>query len=122
LLTFGLLTGSVYAMVGIANRLSARDYVDESQAAPRTGTVQPVTQTTAQHTSNVATGVQSADHTPIEYTISRGNSEVEQSAREEALTKQMNQMEALSNFRSVAVSELRGTDIANRQALASSLS
>ncbi|WP_368642933.1 conjugal transfer protein TraG N-terminal domain-containing protein [Castellaniella ginsengisoli] len=108
LLTLGLLTGSAFALAGWAGRLSARDYVDESQAAPRTGTVQPLVQTTAQHTSNVATGVQSADFETPRFSVSDSLRHVEESAHAQSLGAQVAQMRSAEQYVGSAVQEVGG--------------
>ncbi|MFC4296864.1 conjugal transfer protein TraG N-terminal domain-containing protein [Castellaniella hirudinis] len=108
LLTLGLLTGSAYAMAGWANRLSARDYVDESQAAPRTGAVQPLVQTTAVQTSNQLTGSQSADYEAPKFSVSDSLRHVEESAHAQSLNSQVAQMRAAERYVGSAVQELGG--------------
>ncbi|MFT0546943.1 conjugal transfer protein TraG N-terminal domain-containing protein [Allopusillimonas ginsengisoli] len=121
LLTLGLLTGSAFAMASVAGRLSARDYVDESQAAPRTGTVQPLVQTTAQHTSNVATGVQSADFTPYKFSASDATGETERSLWREAQDKSISQLRQFSRAHDTIVNHLSGQTFTNSEAVMNSL-
>ena len=108
LLTLGLLTGSTFAMAGWANRLSARDYADESQAAPRTGTVQPVVQTTAVQTSNQYTGSQSTDFETPTFSVSDSLHQVEESAHAQSIASQVSQMRAAEKFVGASVQEVGG--------------
>ena len=108
LLTLGILTGSAYAIAGVANRLSARDYVDESQAAPRTGTVQPMVQTTPLQTSNQYTGLQSSDFETPKFSVSDALHHVEESAHAQSIASQVSQMRAAERFVGASVQEIGG--------------
>lgn len=122
LLTLGLLTGSAYAVAGIANRLSARDYVDESQAAPRTGTVQPMVQTAPEHQGNMATGVQSAGFVPRQFSADFSSRETERSAYEQMAEKQWSQLRAAGDVHSRMVTDLSGQTISNGDTVTNALS
>lgn len=122
LLTLGLLTGSAYAIAGVAGRLSARDYVDESQAAPRTGTVQPLVQTTPMHMSNAATGIHSADYSPYKLSYSDSSGDTERSAHQQAVQSQWSQLRAYSDAHSRVVTSLSGQTITNSDGVVSELS
>lgn len=108
LLTLGLLTGSAYAIAGVAGRLSAKDYVDESQAAPRTGTVQPLVQTTPQHQSNAITGVQSSDHVDPVFSVSNATRAAAESAHAQSVSSQISQMRAAERAVGAMVQDVGG--------------
>lgn len=115
LLTLGILTGSAYAIAGVAGRMAARDYADESQAAPRTGTVQPMVQTTPMHVSNVKTGIQSSDYAPIEYKYDEMNGETIRSAERASEQKDFAMINSFMNAQSSTVTAHSGQSISNSE-------
>lgn len=108
LLTLGLMTGSAMAMANIANRFSARDYVDESQAAPRSATVQPAVQTTPAHQSNAITGVQSADHVDPVFSVANATRAATESAHTQSVSSQIAQMRAAERAVGAMVQDVGG--------------
>ncbi len=122
LITYGLLTGSAYAVASYANRLSARDNVDETQAAPQTSTVAPGMQVTSTHTSNAYRGEQSSDYTPVTYKASEAASMAEKSAFTQSVQSKMDVIRSADTAVSSTVSQLSGTTVTNSDAMGQSSS
>lgn len=111
LVTLGLLSGSAYAVAGLAQRMSARDYVDEGSVAPQTVTTEPVTRVTAQHQGNVSTGTYNEGYAGYEYNVKTDlSNEVASAHRESEAAK----VAAVSSFGQMASSmrmEQSGTQV-----------
>lgn len=123
LMTLGLLTGSAYAMTGIAQRLSApRDYVDEKQAAPATSSVGPVVQTSAQLQSNTRTGLTTSDFAPYKYSYKEDNGESERSAYTQMTESRINQIRSGINSAGQIFEKVRSSSLTNDDTLSDSLS
>lgn len=93
LLTLGLMTGSIYAFSGFAQKMSGQDYIQEKNLAPNNIDVAPVTKVATQGTRDAFLG-QSTNATSLpEVGVGQALQQVKASRQEEMVTNQLSTLE-----------------------------
>ena len=108
LITLAILTGSTFALAGIANRMSAQQHVDPLSAAPPTLQNSAPVRTNAALAGDIHTGQQSSDLVDYQYNLAQGASDRISSASTASQTSMLNAVRSYGDTVGSLKTELSG--------------
>lgn len=113
LITMALMTGSMYALSGVAQRMSSTDKIEEKNLAPSTADVGPVVRYGHEFDGDARTGLQTSATTLDTINVSDSLSTMRDSAMSRAQTSQLQTMESFSQMVRARQEEGGSTRITN---------